>query len=192
MKERLETGRLILHRLEADDFDAWLEGNRIDLESRTGARFPAAMEPPPLFRDDMPAIRDRLRRAGGEPAASTWLMLARSNGAAVGIAGFSRSDETVVTGYSVYPALQRMGLATEGLQALLDWLFEQSGVERVRATIPPDNAPSIRVAEKLGVQLVGKGEDPQVGEVLHYEVGRQARPNAQQASAQKDEEKAED
>jgi [ribosomal protein S5]-alanine N-acetyltransferase len=186
MKQRLETGRLILHRLEADDFDAWLQGNRIDLESRTGARFPAAMEPPPLFRDDMPAIRDQLRRSGGDPAASTWLMLARSNRAAVGIAGFSQSEDTVLTGYSVYPALQRMGLATEGLQALLAWLFEQSGVERVRATIPPDNAPSIRVAEKLGMQLVGKGQDPHLGEVLLYEVGREA-----QRSAEKDQEKAE-
>nr|MDQ6921209.1 GNAT family N-acetyltransferase [Candidatus Dormibacteraeota bacterium] len=56
--------------------------------------------------------------------------------------------------------------------ALLDWLFERSEVERVRAAIPPDNAPSIRVAEKLGMQLVGRGEDPKAGEVLHYEVGR--------------------
>jgi [ribosomal protein S5]-alanine N-acetyltransferase len=172
MKERLETGRLILHRLEADDLDAWLQGNRIELENRTGARFPAAMEPPPLFADDLPALRDQLRGSGGDPATSSWLMLARSNGAAVGIAGFSQGGDAVVTGYSVYPSLQRMGLATEGLQALLRWLFEQSGIERVRAAIPPDNAPSIRVAEKVGMQLVGKGEDPRAGEVLHYEVGR--------------------
>src|SRR2546421_9385351 len=181
MKERLETGRLILHRLEADDFDAWLEGNRMNLENRTGARFPAKMQAPPLFEKDMPAIRDQLRRSGGDPAASTWLMLARSNRAAVGIAGFSQSEGAVVTGYSVYPALQRMGLATEGLQALLAWLFEQSGVERVRATIPPHNAPSIRVAEKLGMQLVGRGEDPQVGEVLLYELGRRVEEGVQQS-----------
>lgn len=181
MKERLETDRLILHRLEADDFDAWLEGNRIDLENRTGARFPAAMEPPPLFGEDMPAIRDGLRSSAGDPARSTWLLLARSNGAAVGIAGFSPSQDAVLTGYSIYPALRRMGLATEGVQALLDWLFESSEVERVRARIPPDNTPSIRVAEKVGMELVGKGEDPQVGEVLHYEVGRGAHRGTRQS-----------
>jgi ribosomal-protein-alanine N-acetyltransferase len=186
MKERLETDRLILHRLEADDFDAWLQGNRIDLENRTGARFPAAMEPPPLFEDDMPALRDQLRRSSDDPTVSTWLMLARSNGAAVGIAGFSRSGDAVLTGYSVYPSLRRIGLATEGLQALLDWLFERSGVERVRAAIPPDNAPSIRVAEKVGMQLVGRAEDPQAGEVLHYEVGRGV-----QRGPQNDQERAE-
>jgi [ribosomal protein S5]-alanine N-acetyltransferase len=171
MTDRLETGRLILHRLEADDFDAWLEGNRIALENRTGARFPAAMEPPPLF-DDMAAVRDLLRRHQDEPTWSSWLMLARSNRAAVGIAGFARSEDAVVTGYSVYPALRRMGLATEGLQALLSWLFERADVNRVRAIIPPDNAPSIRVAEKVGMQLVGRSQDPEVGEVLVYELSR--------------------
>ena len=183
MNERLETGRLILHRLEADDFDAWLQGNRILLENRTGARFPAAMEPPPLLGGDMPAIRDLLRRSGGDPTVSSWLMLARSNRAAVGIVGFSQTEGAVLAGYSVYPALRRMGLATEGLQALLAWLFDQSGVDRVRATIPPDNIPSIRVAEKLGMELVGKGEDPEVGEVLLYEVRRSTLRSPESASA---------
>jgi RimJ/RimL family protein N-acetyltransferase len=99
-------------------------------------------------------------------------MLARNNGAAVGIAGFSRSEDAVVTGYSVYPALQRLGLATEGLQALVEWLFENADVSRLRATIPPDNTPSVRVAEKLGMELVGKDEDPQAGSVLVYELSR--------------------
>ena len=185
MTDRLETGRLILHRLEADDIDAWLEGNRITLENRTGGRFPAAMEPPPLF-DDMSALRDLLRRYGGDPTWSSWLMLARTNGAAVGMAGFGRSEGAVVAGYAVYPALQRMGLATEGLQALLGWLFRQSDVERVRVTMPPDNAPSIRVAEKLGMQLVGKAQDDRSGEVLVYELPRQeaeARLGARPAEA---------
>ena len=186
MTDRLETGRLILHRLHADGLDAWLGGNRITLENRTGARFPAAMEPPPLF-DDMAALRDLLRRYAGDPAWSSWLMVARTNGAAAGMAGFGRSEGAVVAGYSVYPALQRMGLATEGLQALLAWLFEQSDVDRVRVTMPPDNAPSIRVAEKLGMQLVGKGQDEEAGEVLVYELPREqaaeARSGARPAEA---------
>ena len=53
----------------------------------------------------------------------------------------------------------------------------------MRATIPPDNIPSIRVAEKLGMELVGKGEDPEVGEVLLYEVRRSTLRSAESASA---------
>ena len=58
------------------------------------------------------------------------------------------------------------------LQALVSWLFEHTDVSRLRATVPPDNAPSARVAEKLGMELVGKGEDPQLGTVLVYELTR--------------------
>jgi hypothetical protein len=68
-------------------------------------------------------------------------MLAQNNGAAVGIAGFRRIEETVEAGYSVYPALQRIGLATEGLHALVEWLFDQADISRLRATIQPDNTP---------------------------------------------------
>ena len=174
MRERLETNRLVLHRLSGEDLDLWLAGDRYALENRTGARFPAKLEAPPLFTEDMEEIRNVLRQHGDDPTWSSWLMLARNNGAAVGIAGFSRAHDAVVTGYSVYPALQRMGLATEGLQALVGWLFEQADVSRVRATIPPDNTPSVRVAEKVGMELVGKDEDPEVGPVLVYELTRAA------------------
>jgi RimJ/RimL family protein N-acetyltransferase len=172
VSERLETNRLILHRLSGDDVDAWLAGDRRALETRTGGRFPAKLEAPPLFMEDMGSIREGLRQHADDPTWSSWLMLARNNGAAVGIAGFSRSEDAVVTGYSVYPALQRLGLATEGLQALVEWLFENADVSRLRATIPPDNTPSVRVAEKLGMELVGKDEDPQAGSVLVYELSR--------------------
>ena len=183
MSERLETDRLILHRLTGDDVDAWLAGDRFGLENRTGARFPAKLEAPPLFVEDMEAIRDLLRERGDDPTCSSWLMLARTNGAAVGIAGFSRTEDAVVTGYSVYPALQRMGLATEGLQALVAWLFERADVDRLRATIPPDNARSVRVAEKLGMELVGRGEDPAVGPVLVYELVRTGSGSGQTSAA---------
>ena len=172
MSERLETNRLILHRLSGDDVDAWLAGDRRGLETRTGGRFPAKLEAPPLFMEDMGSIRQGLREHEDDPTWSSWLMLARNNGAAVGIAGFSRAEDAVVAGYSVYPALQRLGLATEGLLALVEWLFEHADVRRLRATIPPDNAPSARVAEKLGMELVGSDEDPQAGPVLVYELSR--------------------
>ena len=42
------------------------------------------------------------------------------------------------------------GLATEGGRAALDYAFETVGAERVISLIRPDNAASIRVAEKLG------------------------------------------
>jgi RimJ/RimL family protein N-acetyltransferase len=172
MSERLHSERLIMHRLSASDLDAWLAGDREALESSTSGRFPARFEGPPSFVEHMEEIRDRLRQHEDDPAWSSWLMLARANNAAVGVAGFRRTGDVVTTRYSIYPALQHVGLATEGLQALLEWLFEQAEVNRVRATMPAGNAPSVRVAEKLGMELVREEEDLKAGTLLVYELFR--------------------
>jgi RimJ/RimL family protein N-acetyltransferase len=184
VRERLETDRLILHRLAGDDLDAWLAGDRIRLEGRTGGRFPATLEPPPLFQENLPAVRDLLHAHAEEPAWSSWLMLARANGAAVGIAGFAEVGDAVVTGYSIYPPLQRQGLATEAMRALVEWLLGQRGETRLRATIPPDNTASVRVAEKLGMELVGNGEDQDARPVLIYELPPAASPEPRSQPAQ--------
>jgi RimJ/RimL family protein N-acetyltransferase len=42
------------------------------------------------------------------------------------------------------------GYATEAALAARDWAYEERGVERIISLIAPDNARSIRVAEKLG------------------------------------------
>jgi hypothetical protein len=62
MSERLETDRLVLHRLSGEDIDLWLAGERSRLETRTGARFPGRLEAPPLCLGDMEAIRNLLHR----------------------------------------------------------------------------------------------------------------------------------
>ena len=46
-------------------------------------------------------------------------------------------------------------IATRAVGAMLHWGFEQLGLNRIEATINPDNARSIRVAEKLGFVHVG-------------------------------------
>ncbi len=47
------------------------------------------------------------------------------------------------------------GFATEGAMAALHYAFSVLDVPRVISLIHPDNAPSIRVAEKLGQKLEG-------------------------------------
>lgn len=58
-------------------------------------------------------------------------------------------------GYILAPAQQGKGLMTEALQAVLDHCFGPLGVHRVEALIHPDNAASIRLAERLGFRLEG-------------------------------------
>jgi ribosomal-protein-alanine N-acetyltransferase len=55
-------------------------------------------------------------------------------------------------GWVFHPSYHRHGYATEGAQALLRHGFEARNVHRVIATCQPQNPPSRRVMEKLGMQ----------------------------------------
>ena len=67
------------------------------------------------------------------------------------------APETEV-GYGLVSDARGLGLATEALTALLD-AADAAGV-RIRASVSPDNAPSIRVLAKCGfTELRGSNED---------------------------------
>lgn len=50
--------------------------------------------------------------------------------------------------YAVVPALQKQGLATEALIALIHNAFEDPAIQEVLAHVHPDNPASVRVMEK--------------------------------------------
>jgi Acetyltransferases, including N-acetylases of ribosomal proteins len=55
-------------------------------------------------------------------------------------------------GYHVVPALQGRGYATEAAAACRDYARTALGASRLIAIIHPDNRPSQRVAEKIGLR----------------------------------------
>lgn len=83
------------------------------------------------------------------------------NGVLVGGAGFKGPpvDGMVETGYSVLPAYQGLGYATEMVGALVDWAMAQPGVDRVIADTHADNTPSLQLLRKLGFQSIGAGAE---------------------------------
>ena len=58
----------------------------------------------------------------------------------------------VELGYVLAPQYWQRGLALEGTQALKDYGLQQLGFPRLISLIPPDNAASIHIAEKIGMQ----------------------------------------
>ncbi len=56
----------------------------------------------------------------------------------------------VEIGFTIDPAQQRRGLATEAVQALLLLLFARGRKHRVTASVDPRNAASIALLQKLG------------------------------------------
>ena len=73
---------------------------------------------------------------------------------------------TAEIGYSVLPAFQRHGYASEAARALVAWGFTQPGIRRIVANCRADNAASIRVLEKAGLRLTGRDRDQLTWEIL--------------------------
>lgn len=61
-------------------------------------------------------------------------------------------------GWTIIPEHQRRGYATEAARMLLQYAFDALKQPRVISLIHPDNAPSRRVAEKLGQRIEGQTE----------------------------------
>jgi aminoglycoside 6'-N-acetyltransferase len=102
-------------------------------------------------------IVEMARREPGEPGG--WVQLTveeRDGGQVVGDIGFSRADGepgVMKIGYTMAPAYQGRGYATEAVGALVDYLLGTLGVDVVRAFASEENVASIRVAEKVGLTL---------------------------------------
>lgn len=123
------------------------------LAARLGVRIPDAW-PNAAFAEVLPMLVAATRddpTIGGR--GWTGLMLHRAEGVLVGELGSlggPDADGVVEIGYGVVPDYRGRGLATEAVAGIVAWLAAQTGVRGVVATCEPDNAPSIRVLEKVG------------------------------------------
>ncbi len=64
-------------------------------------------------------------------------------------------NKRVAIGYIVDPAHWRQGVATEAVSAMIRFCFQDLGLHRLQAFIHPDNAPSLKLIEKLGFRREG-------------------------------------
>ncbi len=67
-------------------------------------------------------------------------------------------------------AHRRQGVATEVVRALLDWAATEHGVQRFRASVSPDNVPSLATIRKFGFHQVGVQIDDIDGEELVFDL----------------------
>jgi RimJ/RimL family protein N-acetyltransferase len=72
-----------------------------------------------------------------------------------GFKGVPSSDGTVEIGYSIVPARQRQGFASEAVDVLVAWAFQHAEVHRVIAHTYPDLKASISVLRRNGFRELG-------------------------------------
>lgn len=116
-------------------------------------------------RVDTEGIRAELEEMSErEPGDSGWVQFSaeeRETGRLVGDVGLAPADGepgVIKVGYTMAPAFQGRGYATEAMGALMAFAFDTLGAQVVRAYASAENLPSHRVAEKIGMRLVEKIE----------------------------------
>jgi RimJ/RimL family protein N-acetyltransferase len=100
------------------------------------------------------------------PTRGQWIQIAiERDGQLVGDVAVELSADGLAAtiGYTVAPAHQGRGLATEAVGAIVARLFDELAVQRVQASLDPRNDASARVVERLG--FVHEGTT--VASVLH-------------------------
>ena len=118
------------------------------------------------------------RAPGGAGGWVQFTVEERDRGRLVGDVGISAVDSepsVAKIGYTIAPAFQGRGYATEAVRALVDYAFETLGAERIRAFAAAENIPSLRVAENAGLSLVERFEHRHGAEVVRYELARDER-----------------
>jgi RimJ/RimL family protein N-acetyltransferase len=102
-------------------------------------------------------IEEMLDRTPGEPGWVQFTVETLDEPRLVGDVGLSpRADEpgVVMVGYTIDPAEQGNGYATEAVAALVDYALEVLEADLVRAYADAGNVASVRVADKVGLVVV--------------------------------------
>ncbi len=157
----ITTARLRLVLMDHDDAADMLAGRRQD---RWHPHYPR--------RDDVDAAS--LVRPGGDPWGPRHVVLDRLAVGSIGCFG-PPDDGEVEIGFGLVEGARGQGIATEAVLALI--VEAQRVSVRLRASVRPDNAASLRVLAKCGfTELRGSSEDgelvmarPQPRETLHDE-----------------------
>jgi aminoglycoside 6'-N-acetyltransferase len=137
-------------------------------------------------RTDPDGIREEIEemaeRRPGEPGWVQFSVEDRETGRLLGDVGLSPADGepgVVKVGYTMAPSAQGRGFATEAVRALVAYAFDVLDARVVRAYASAENVPSIRVAEKAGLELRERFERTYEGETwqgVRYEVDRDEPP----------------
>lgn len=145
---RIETSRLVLSELQADDAGFILELlNTPGFLAHIGDRGVRTLDDARLYIAHGPAASYAAHGFG------LWKVALKSDGTPVGMSGLIKRGELPCEdlGYAFLPAHQGHGYAREAGAAALEFGFGPKQLARILAIVRPGNEASMRVLEKLGM-----------------------------------------
>jgi RimJ/RimL family protein N-acetyltransferase len=149
----LDTPRLILRPMRASDVDDLL---RIFADPKVMASFKVAL----FDREQMKRWTQRHLDHRAEHGYGSFSVILKANGELIGDCGLEVMEVKGATatelGYDFRSDYWNQGYATEAAAAVRDYAFHTLGLPRLISVIRVGNGASRRVAEKIGMQLVGE------------------------------------
>ncbi|NKB71513.1 MAG: GNAT family N-acetyltransferase [Candidatus Latescibacteria bacterium] len=149
----IETDRLILRNFQPSDLDrlALIMGNAEVMRFSTDG--PWSRQRTQTFLHNCLADYTQQHWGYGRLA-----VVHKADNKLIGFAGLAPFDEVdgspeVEIGYRLHPQYWGLGLGTEAAAASRDYGLVQLGMKRLISLIEPENAASIRVAEKIGMKF---------------------------------------
>ena len=173
----IQTGRLLLRPYAADDARRVLD----TLSRPDVIRWLGSTVPMPDLDAALEWISSKRRREAADPFDLARAVVVRETGLVAGTVSLSRCHRRDTgefvgeyeVGWTLHPDSVGRGYATEAARALLDDVFAR-GLPEVWCGAFVGNDASCRVAERLGLPLVGVGPDPWwEGESHLYRVTRE-------------------
>jgi RimJ/RimL family protein N-acetyltransferase len=157
--------------------DALLADRRDEAEQELGiVLFPA-------YPDDVERrfLSMRLRQMHEDPRLRLWSEHAVVLGQQmVGHGGYdgppgrnaASAPDAVELGYAIFPPYRGQGYATEAARLLMNAAGKRAAVRHFVLAIAPSNAPSLRIAHRLGFRRTGERTDPERGLEHVFEMRR--------------------
>ena len=136
---------------------------------------PPASWPPPLHDSDSQAwYLDLLQQDDAAGWGLWYVVVPEKERHVAGTVGFKGKpcDGSCEIGYSLLPAFEGLGYATEAARRLIEWAFEHPQVEQVTAETLPALVGSIRVMEKCGMRFIGEGAPEGDIRTVRYAISR--------------------
>lgn len=152
----IETERLRLRLPRASDLDAHIAFRASDRSKGVGGPFDEASS----FHHLESIVGQWHMRGYGR-----WMVADRKTDEAYGIVGIHHPLDwpEAEIGWSIYDAAEGRGIAYEAAVATRTYAYQTLGWTRIVSLIMPDNARSIRLAERLGCQSDGSFAHPVYG-----------------------------
>lgn len=143
----LETERLILREFTLKDIEALYQ-----IRTNPEVLKSIFKEPMKLMQESIDLV-NKMRDDFENSAGINWAMTWKTSGEIVGVVGLwrmIREHYRAEVGYTLRPEYWNKGVVSEGLNAVMDWAFNQLNLHTIEANLDPNNKASERVLQKAG------------------------------------------